>query len=143
MQPRVPNLVETGSDRFELGPRSMRVYPSTRIVGEPGSQLIEARLEFLDAAGDSTKAVGRARLDLFPVTRQGEIDRARRVHRWEIDVLTLTDQRRFYDPITRAYLFRLQLPDTLSTGARLGLEAFFKPTEGEPMEAGFRLTVSN
>ncbi len=89
---------------------SLRVYPSTRFVREQGGNVLNARIELLDQMGDSMKASGTARFDLFASDESGAA-LGQRLYHWDVALHTLEDQRLHFDEVTRAYLFRLQLDD--------------------------------
>ena len=91
----------------------MRVYPSTRFVRGSEQGILEARIEFFDEMGDSVKAVGKVHLELYATRRRDRPSVDRRLYAWEVSLLTLVKQRRYYDPITRTYMFQLSL-DSLS-----------------------------
>src|SRR5207249_2748050 len=113
----------------------MRVFPSTRFVQEAGQAVLEARLEFFDEAGDSTKAVGTARLELLGQSRTSEAGSGEQLYAWEVPVLGLDDNKRFYDPITRAYFFRLKMDDLTRVSQGVVLRASFTTVEGKRIEA--------
>ncbi len=132
-------------DVWTIRPERMRVYPSTRLVVEDGKPVLEARIEFTDAAGDPTKAVGDLRFELYPLVGTGE--RRRRgdlLYRWRVRMFTLEENRTFYDPITRAYLFRLRMDDPLAVGNPLQLNVTYLPPRGheaQRLESTFHLNV--
>lgn len=142
LAPRLPLLTGQENDIFVVRPVAMRVFPSTRLVTEDGQPMLDARIEFLDAAGDSTKAVGWIRIDLHPLYAGTSERRGRLLYRWDQTVLTLDENRRFYDPVTRTYLFRLMLDGRLPAGDPLELAVYFKPVEGDPLEATFTLNTA-
>ena len=149
-----PRLGDVGEGVWRIHPVRMRVYPSTRLVVEDGDPVLEARIEFTDAAGDPTKAVGDLRFELHSLAatsqtrRQGDL-----LYRWQVSMRTLQDNHLYYDPITRAYLYRLRMDEALAVGQPLLLNVTFLPplTNGEPpqaagwgprLEASFRMNVA-
>lgn len=114
---------------WQPGPVALRIFPSTRYVQEQGQPLLEARIELLDAMGDSIKAAGQMQLELFASDPAG-LTLGRRLYLWNAAVLTLEDQREHYDPITRTYLFRLELDDLAVTQRPTVLRATFVPAAG-------------
>lgn len=88
-------------------PKSMRVYPSTRFIQESGQPILEARFELFDEMGDSVKASGLFRIELYTVDEVREQTPKRLLYTWSGETYTLDQQRDHYDPITRGYLFRL------------------------------------
>lgn len=91
---------------------ALRIYPSTRFIRENGTPMLEARVELFDQMGDSVKASGRLRFELFAGSSTPGVEAGRLLYSWDIDLLTLEDQQEHYDPITRAYLMRLRLDST-------------------------------
>jgi len=89
-------------------PRSVRIHPLTRLVEETdGTNHIEARIEFLDRQGDGTKASGSVDLALFD-ERRGPEDR-RAIDYWASDLVGDAADAENFDPVTRTYLFKLQV----------------------------------
>jgi hypothetical protein len=64
---------------------------------------------------------------LFAGGRAGEAHVARRLYYWDTAVLTREENRRYYDPITRAYLFRLKLDDLSPSSQPVVLKVTFSP----------------
>ncbi len=86
-------------------PTSLRLHPLTHALRNEGTvSVVEARVEFFDRFGHTTKGLGRVRFEL----RAGDGD-GRRLASWEIDVREVEENMRHYDDVTRTYLFRLGL----------------------------------
>ncbi len=113
---------------------AMRVYPSTRYAREGDKPVLEARIELFDEMNDTVKGVGRFRLELFAGDDRAAPQLARRLYRWDVTLQSLADQRRFWDPVTRAYLFRLEIDDLSIAAKATVLEATFMPLEGPRLE---------
>lgn len=126
---------------WRVAPHHVRVYPSTRFTQEASDTILEARIELRDEMGDPVKGVGRFRLELFARARSGGAGMGQRLYSWDVSVMTLDDQRRFYDPITRAYLFRLKLDDAHTARRRTHLQVTFTSSEGQRFEAQTSLPV--
>ncbi len=90
-------------------PVGVRVYPSTRFISVEGEPTLEAWIELYDEMGDPVKASGTFRLDLYRSDHPDRPDPEERLAGWVVEVFSLEDQQRYYDPITQAYLFRLKL----------------------------------
>lgn len=117
-------------------PVRFRVFPTTRFVSEGGSALLELRLEFFDEAGDSIKAVGDIRVDLFASRPGGgEADTGRRLYVWNISLRTLEENQSAYDVFSRGYLFRLRLDEMPGLREPMVLVASLLPPEGRRLEA--------
>lgn len=103
-------------------PESMRLHPLTHALrGEEAASIIEARLEFFDRFGDTTKGLALVRFELSA----GE--GGRRLAEWEIDVRAVETSMDHYDDVTRTYLFRLGLEgvESLPDEAHLKVTATF------------------
>ena len=120
---------------WKLEPVRMRVDPSSRFVESNDTAVLEARIELLDEMGDSIKGVGTVRFELFAGDRMSEPAIGRRLYSWDVSLLTLVQQKQFYDSITRAYLFRLNLHDTTTANRATVLMATFTPVAGRRLEA--------
>jgi hypothetical protein len=120
-------------------PVSLRIYPSTRFVEEDGVPILEARLELFDAMGDSIKSSGTVRCELFAL---GDGDRptvGRRLYRWDIEMKTLDEQRRYFDPIIRGYVFRLKMDDIELVRRPTLLRVVFQPPDGPRLKTEGRV----
>ncbi len=115
----------------------MRVHPLTRLTntGPGGTAIIECRLEFTDAEGQTSKAIGQLTLQVYPdsfaPTGRGALET------WNQDLRDLEINRRQYDDITRTYLFRLEVSQPLPAGCEV--RAFFLSTDGRRLNAEMRL----
>jgi len=102
-------------------PASLRLHPLTHALRNEGVvSVVEARIEFFDRFGHTTKGLGLVRFEL----RAGDGD-GRRLASWEIDVREVEENMRHYDDVTRTYLFRLGLEgvEDLPDSARLEVVA--------------------
>jgi len=131
----------TGGHVWEMGPVRMRVYPSTRFVEGKGDSMLEARIELFDEMDDSVKGVGKFRIELFDRPRGGNPGVGRRRYSWDVSALTLADQRRYYDTITRSYLFRLKLEDQATARRETVLRVTFILPEGKRLETRCDLPI--
>ncbi len=114
-------------------PVSMRIYPSTQFVAEGELFLLEARIELFDAMGDSVKGAGDVRCELFASSGRGDGALGERLYAWDIPLLSLADQRAYFDPITRGYLFRLKLDNMNPAQQATTLRVAFTPVGGARM----------
>lgn len=120
-------------------PVAMRVYPSSRFAtDDDGAALLEARIELLDEMGHSVKGAGVFHVELWSegkaLASGGE-----RLYAWDVPLLTLADQRRHYDPVTRAYLFRLSLDEAGVPRRPTVLRVLFTPVDRLRLEASAAL----
>ncbi len=141
-EPAVPrqNGTPTGTTAWQIGPVQMRLLPSTRFVQLDKQILLESRVEFQDELKDTIKAVGTFQFEVFAVNRQGQLIESQKVFSWKLDMLTREANQEFYDPVTRAYLFRLEV-DQLPTLQRVALRVTFAPAIGKRLETMSLITV--
>ncbi len=125
----VPTMDDAAS-RWRPMPRSMRIYPSTQFVRENDVPLLEVRIELRDEMGDSIKSSGSVRCELFASSGRGDGTLGRRLYGWDVELRDLADQRAFYDPIIRGYLFRLKLDNIAPAQQATTLRVTLTPTEG-------------
>lgn len=116
-------------------PVAMRIYPATRFVRDQGKVLLEARIELFDEMGDSVKAPGVVYFDLFDSQGPTGQESNQRLYTWEVQIGTLEQQTEHYDPITRGYLFRLEVDTARVARRRTLLRAVFSPVDGERVTA--------
>jgi hypothetical protein len=103
-----PRSAATAPD-WPFWPRRVRIHPLTRLVEEAdGETYVEARIEFLDARSDGTKASGSLELGLFD-ERRGP-DNRRVIDFWQSDLADPQMNAARFDPVTRTYLFKLSVP---------------------------------
>ncbi|CAN0457838.1 unnamed protein product, partial [Ectocarpus fasciculatus] len=96
-------------DAWHPTPTGLRIYPSIRFVMEDDAPLLECRIELIDAMGDAVKASGQVKCELFASTGQRDGVVGERLYGWDITMTQLDDQKAFYDPTVRGYLYRLKL----------------------------------
>jgi hypothetical protein len=118
-------------------PTSMRIHPLTRVTTEAHSDklVIETRIEFSDADGQTTKAVGQVRFELYAdASAAGGPIRA-----WpEQDLRDLDINRLRYDDVTRTYLFPIDIKqDDLAGSPQLW--AYFLSADGRLMKSRFAI----
>ena len=121
-----PGIISNADGHWKMTPVSMRIYPSTRFIRKSQNGILEARIELFDSMGDSVKAIGKIHFDLFATVHGKEPLLGQRLFTWEAELLTLAEQRRYYDPITRTYRFLLEVHSLLSAHSPTILRASFK-----------------
>ena len=98
---------QTRAAAWPFRPATLRLHPLTHALqSEDAVSVIEARVEFFDRFGDTTKGLGVLHFELHATDGAG---RGRRLASWEIDVSDVDANMRHYDDVTRTYLFRLGL----------------------------------
>lgn len=89
-------------------PTSMEITPLTRLITDPATQkpLLEARIEFLDVQGFTSRAVGLLHLEI----RDGSKPLIEEpVQTKQRDLRNLAENQQHFDIVTRTYLFRLEV----------------------------------
>lgn len=139
-----PLLPGTGAaDKvWQIHPVRLRVYPSTAYAGQGKDTTLDTRIELFDEAGDSCKGVGIFRFELYAHPRAGEPALGPRLYAWEVPVLTLDQNRRQYDSITRTYLFHLRLDGPAPTSPLLLTVTFVPAGSATRLETHAILTPS-
>jgi len=114
-------------------PLKMRVYPSSRLVREGNGAVLEARIELLDEMDDTVKGVGDYHFDLASAEATSGATPATRLYSWDVSVMTIEQQKAFYDSITRTYFFRLKL-DSPVKEHNLVLRAVLSTPDGKRID---------
>lgn len=98
--------------------------------------MLEARIEMIDDMGDSVKTSGLWRVELLAggETRSSR-DPRKLLYSWQIQASTLAQQQRHYDPVTRAYLFRLQMDQPTDPQQAVTVSVTFTPPIGTTLQA--------
>ena len=128
------------SASWPFWPVKMRIHPLTRVAMDGNSQqlVIEARLEFLDADGHTTKAIGQVLFQLM--ADADELDDAPPLRAWpEQDLRDLKINRTRFDDVTSTYLFPIDVEESDLNG-RPELRAYFLSADGALMKARFAIS---
>ncbi len=128
-------------DVWEIRPVRMRVYPSSRFIREDNKPLLEARVEFFDASGDSTKAVGEMRFELFTAGAAAQTTSGQRLYAWAVPMRSMEQNNLFYDSVTRTYLFRLSLDSLSIIRDQTRLKVTLTPVRGPRIDTEALLTI--
>ncbi len=133
-------LGDAQTDDWPFWPEALRIHPLTRLAvdAKSGLSIIEVRLEFLDPEGHTTKGVGQVRIDL--VAGGSGTDSSPPIVAWNWDLRDRSVNRRFYDDVTRTYLFRLKV-HSLELGPQPELRAYFLSATGQRLQATHTLCV--
>jgi len=110
-------------------PEKLRVHPLTRLVTDSrtGQNLLEARVEFFDSQGATSKASGQLTLRLFGDATQP--DSADPLETWNLNLRDPAVNAQQYDDVTRTYLMRLQI-DPARLTPQPELRAYFVGANG-------------
>jgi hypothetical protein len=113
-------------------PTAVRIYPATQFIQPDGQPTLEASVELLDAMGDSIKAPGRLRFELFAVSERGQT--GGRLYQWAVPLRTLEQQQQYFDLVTRTYTVRLELDSDKATTRPTLLRVTFTRPGGERLQ---------
>jgi len=116
-------------------PTLMRVYPSSRFIEVDGRPMVEARVEFVDAMGDTLKVAGDVRLELYAANEAGDAETGDRLFAWQVKLHTLEHQQAHFDHITRAYRFRLGMEPLPQTVTQTILRVTYIGEDGQRLQA--------
>lgn len=133
-------LGDAQTSDWPFWPEALRIHPLTRLAvdAKSGLSIIEVRLEFLDPQGHTTKGVGQVRIDL--AAGGSGADSSPPIATWNWDLRDRSVNRRFYDDVTRTYLFRLKV-DSSELGPQPELQAYFLSATGQRLQATHTLRV--
>ncbi|MCC6681775.1 MAG: hypothetical protein IT445_12810 [Phycisphaeraceae bacterium] len=124
-----------GRRGWESRPVAMRVYPTTRFVKQGEQAVLEARVELFDEMGDSVKGAGEMRLELRDAAPGNRGGAEAILYTWTVSLMTLEDQQRYYDPVTRCYLFHLKLEELPAAKRNPVLSLFYTMTDNQRFTA--------
>jgi hypothetical protein len=132
-----PSSAIGGDIAWPYWPTAMRIHPLTRVVAasDANGPLIEARIEFTDRDGITTRAIGEMQIELLaPSGRRAE------PLPWTVDLTSLVSNATHFDDITRTYLFKLGLEPGDMVGRR-ELRVTFFGSEGREFTDRMRLEL--
>ena len=130
-----PFQLSERSTVWPFWPTTMRIHPLTRIVNADEGIILEARIEFSDAHGSTTRSVGQLRLLITDTAANQETIL---VEEWNNDLRDIDTNVLHFDDITRTYLFRLRL-DPAQLTATTELHAQFLAADNPRLTASHRL----
>lgn len=116
-------------------PASMRIHPLTRVLANDEQIIIEARIEFSDAHGSTTRCKGQLRLLLIETAGASE---GQVLEEWNNDLREIDNNVLHFDDITRTYLFRLRL-DPANYSRTAELHAQFLSADNRRLSAAYRI----
>lgn len=109
-------------------PKTISFHPFTgsRVFGESGGiQGIDARLEAKDAFGDSTKAFGEFRFELYRYRPNSQDARGQQLATWEENLMDPKKNLLHWDSFTRSYEFKLRWDQPIPIGEKFIMVAVF------------------
>ena len=139
-EPATPEMTNsaTPESRWPYRPANMRIHPLTRLTRDAATddQIIEARVEFTDADGITTRAVGRLELTLIEGASNAT---GTTIRQWAtIDLRDREVNRQRFDEVTRTYLLKLEL-DLAQLPEEFKLNVGFDSDDGRRFAATYPL----
>jgi hypothetical protein len=120
-------------------PQRVRIYPATQYIEREDGAMLKASIELLDALGDSIKAPGHLRCELYA---RGEFGRVGdRLYRWDVPLRTLEQQRQYFDLVTHTYILRLSLDSDRATQNPTTLRVTFTQPNGPRLQTERALPI--
>jgi hypothetical protein len=95
-----------------------------------GAMGIEVKLQPLDQFGDPTKAIGSYRIEVFEYHPRSGEKRGLRLGHWFVTVLDAESNRKYYEPVDRAYVFPLLWDKPIAVGTSVIVQATYYPPAG-------------
>ena len=125
--------LDAGSLRWPYAPTAIRVHPISRIKldRETGVAVVQARIEFQDPDGFSTRGVGKLTISLTGPSRDGVMLMSKT--EWECDLNDLELNRQYYDEVTRTYQVTLQLTPRIDVPFEPRLRAVLVTPQGRTL----------
>jgi len=109
-------------------PASIEIHPFTEartFDNAGGIKGIEMRIKAFDADGDTTKAYGDFRVEMYTHNPEASNNLGSKVATWDILLIKPKDNRRHWHEISRTYKFLLEWDDPIPVGQRYVLQAVF------------------
>ena len=115
-----------------LLPQKIRITPFTgaRAIDERGLTGLDVRIEAVDSYGDSTKAFGRFRFELFVFQPTKPDGRGERLASWSLDLENPQINRDHWNNIARCYQFKLGWSEPIPVGKQFVLVATYESRFG-------------
>ncbi|MFP3938519.1 MAG: hypothetical protein ACLFVW_09280 [Phycisphaerae bacterium] len=111
-----------------LLPKDIRIHPftGTRTFDEAGGvKGVEVRVEAIDHYGDSSKAFGDFRFELYTYRPNNPDPKDRRIAVWKVPLSDAEQNIVHWDNITRTYKFKLHWDQAIPVGRRFVLVTVF------------------
>jgi hypothetical protein len=124
---------------WQPSPTRLKIYPATQFIERDGEPMLKASIELLDALGDSIKAPGHLRCELYARGQYGAV--GDRLYRWDIPIRTLKQQRQYFDLVTRTYVLRLSMDSPQATEKPTMLRVTFTRPNGPRLQTERALPI--
>ncbi len=112
-----------------LLPTQIRIHPFTgmRVLSEKGNiKGIDVRIEAIDAFGDTNKAFGQFRFELYQFKPNSPDPKGARLAVWNENVEDFESNRRHWSSIARTYQFKLAWNHPIPVGQKFVLVTVFQ-----------------
>jgi hypothetical protein len=119
-------------------PKSIAIHPFTgmRVFDDAGGvKGIDVRIEAKDSYGDSTRAFGDYRFELYTFRPNSLDPKDAQIATWEVPLTDPKVNRLHWDNITRTYKFRLQWNQPIPVGQHFVIVVVFSSPLTERMFA--------
>ena len=119
-------------------PKTLSIHPFTgmRTFDDSGGvKGIDVRIEAKDSYGDTTRAFGDYRFELYTFRPNSLDPKNNRIAAWDVPLTDPGVNGRHWDNITRTYKFRLQWDQSIAVGQRFVLVAVFSSPHTERLFA--------
>ena len=125
--------LDAASGQWPYAPASIRVHPISRIKYDrtTGLAVVQARIEFRDPDGFSTRGVGSLTISLTGPSDEGVMLISKT--EWKCDLNDLELNRRYYDEVTRTYQVTLELTPQIDVPFEPRLRAVLETPKGRTL----------
>ncbi|MFA6133888.1 MAG: hypothetical protein WC869_07745 [Phycisphaerae bacterium] len=123
-----PSLTPVPSPINLMLPQSLRIHPFTALrdlEDANGVRGLDVRIEALDAYGDTTRAYGDFRFELYTFRNVSTDPKDVKIAAWDVPMLEAKANLSHWNNITRAYEFKLQWTQPAKPGQKFVLVATF------------------
>ena len=109
-----------------LLPKTIVIHPFTQTnTFEEGTLGLHVRVQAKDYYGDTTKAFGDFRFELYEFRPQHQGKRGAKITQWEVGLSKPKANLLHWDRITRSYEFKLSIDKAIPEGKRMILVVIF------------------
>lgn len=131
--------VTRASQDWPYAPVSIQVHPISRIKidRDTGQPMVHARIEMLDPDGFSTRGPGNLTLILSGQSEDGVMLMSQT--EWNCDLTDPTNNRRYYDEVTRTYQAILELSPNMNIPWEPSLRAVLTLPDGQSLSDSSRI----
>jgi len=114
---------------------SLHYFTGTRKFGPTGGiNGIEARVEAIDYFGDTTKAFGTFRFEMYQFRPHQADPRGKQISQWAVALTDLETNLQYWDSISRTYKFPLAWDQPIPVGNKFVLRVVFTGGDGRRLD---------